>query len=73
MKYGTIYKIINLINGKEYVGQTTNSVFNRFVSHCSEKGYTFFYLKDYANQSGSTESNILEHAQRIGIETASAE
>jgi len=37
------------------------------------KGYKFYYMNDYANQSGSTEIKILEHAQRIGIETAKAE
>lgn len=37
MKYGTIYKITNLINGKEYVGQTTGSVLDRFNDHCVEK------------------------------------
>jgi group I intron endonuclease len=34
------------------------------------KGYKFYYLNDYVNQSGSSKSNILEHAQRIEIETA---
>ncbi len=37
------------------------------------KGYKFYYLKDYANQSGRSESNILEHAQRIEIETTKVE
>ena len=36
MKYGIIYKIKNLINGKEYIGQTTNSISYRFSSHCKE-------------------------------------
>lgn len=36
MKYGIIYKIKNLLDGKEYVGQTTNSITNRFNSHCNE-------------------------------------
>lgn len=32
------------------------------------KGYYFYYIDDYANQSGRSKSNILEHAQRIGVE-----
>jgi group I intron endonuclease len=38
------------------------------------KGWTFFYENSYyANQSGSSLGKTIEHAQRIGLETASAE
>jgi group I intron endonuclease len=36
MKYGLIYKITNKINGKSYVGQTTQSISKRFSDHCYE-------------------------------------
>lgn len=32
-----IYKITNIINGKFYVGKTTNSIITRFNQHCSSK------------------------------------
>ena len=32
----TIYKIINDINNKEYVGQTYQTIEKRFDRHCSE-------------------------------------
>lgn len=31
-----IYCITNLINGKQYVGKTTQSVNKRFKEHCSD-------------------------------------
>lgn len=49
---------------------------SNIVQICQQKsgrrkslGYEFFYLKNYANQSGSSINNIFEHAQRIGFET----
>ena len=72
MRYGVIYKITNTTTGKCYIGQTTRSVYKRFNDHYKErrisKGYYFYYIDDYANQSGRSKSNILEHAQRIGVE-----
>ena len=32
---GFIYKIINLINNKVYIGQTVNSLEQRFIEHKS--------------------------------------
>jgi group I intron endonuclease len=37
------------------------------------KNHKFYYLNDYANQSGSVENKISSHAQRLEIETAKAE
>ena len=36
-RYGSIYKIKNLINNKEYIGQTVSSVEKRFLAHKNEK------------------------------------
>ncbi len=33
--YGVVYLIVNMINGKMYVGQTTRDVWERFAEHCS--------------------------------------
>ncbi len=35
-RYGSIYIITNLIDGQQYVGQTTTSVKERYLAHCSE-------------------------------------
>ena len=32
--YGVVYLIVNMINGKMYVGQTTRDVWERFAEHC---------------------------------------
>lgn len=35
--YGVVYKITNTINGKMYIGQTTNNPpYRRFISHCGD-------------------------------------
>ena len=36
MSYGLIYKITNVINSKCYVGQTINSIKERFQRHISD-------------------------------------
>ena len=35
--YGVIYKITNKLNGKPYIGQTTQRVSERFRQHCRRK------------------------------------
>lgn len=37
MIYGRIYRITNKLNGMSYIGQTTNTIYHRFMSHCEEK------------------------------------
>jgi len=39
----------------------------------SSLGWKFFYLSEYANQSGSVGLKSSSHAQRLGIEPAKAE
>ena len=36
--FGTIYKITNILNGKSYIGLTTQPVLKRFRAHCWGKG-----------------------------------
>lgn len=36
-QYGIIYKITNLINGKIYVGRTTQDIQVRFKQHCCDR------------------------------------
>ncbi len=33
--YGVIYKITNTVNGKVYIGQTTQKLYKRWADHCS--------------------------------------
>ena len=35
MIYGVVYLILNLVNGKKYVGQTTRTVEERFKEHAT--------------------------------------
>jgi len=43
-KYGIIYKILNLLNGKIYIGQTIFSAEYRWNAHCSNKTGTCKHL-----------------------------
>jgi len=74
MNYGKIYKIKNLLNGKEYVGQTTKaSVYLRFNEHCKETrnnrhissairfyGKENFTVEELASANNQNELNELE-------------
>lgn len=62
-----IYKITNKINGKIYIGQTTNTLKKRWSQHKSDKkGYCkllFFALNKYGENSFSVET--LDYAENI--------
>lgn len=45
----------------------------RKTGRLKSKGFFFYYLSHYANQSGSSENKKTEHAQRIEIETDKSE
>jgi group I intron endonuclease len=55
--YGRIYKIINLINNKCYVGLTTLSLSERFKAHCErgrkDSSYVQTAIKKYGKQNFS--------------------
>lgn len=38
--YGYIYMIVNLVNGKKYVGQTTRTIKKRFSAHINNANFT---------------------------------
>lgn len=86
--FGLIYKATRKKDGKSYVGMTTKSAMARIKDHLNKpnknKSYFDIALKNkrkqhkgwifkYANQSGSTLSNVNEHAQRIGLEPDKSE
>jgi len=49
---GKIYLITNKINGKQYVGQTINTIKNRFNGHCNDKTSAIYYaVKKYGKDS----------------------
>ena len=40
---GIIYKITNIINNKVYIGQTVNTLKNRWCKHCHSNGCRMLY------------------------------
>ena len=71
--YGVIYKITNTVNGKFYIGQTTNSITNRFKEHCrnnsgckligraiKKHGMENFKIEELCNAYSKLELNNLE-------------
>ena len=51
MAYGYIYKIINLINGDIYIGQTTQTVEKRFNQHLYSSRYSYFKEYSYIHRA----------------------
>ena len=43
LKEGIIYKITNIINNKVYIGQTVNTLKNRWCKHCHSNGCKMLY------------------------------
>ena len=58
-----------MVDAIKKTGLTKSIIEKNITFGRTSRGYIF----SYANQSGSTKSNILEHAQRLGVETAIAE
>ena len=71
-RYGSIYKIINNINGKTYIGQTIRPIIQRFHGHCCcnkktaislairKYGKDNFTIEELAVASNKEELNDLE-------------
>lgn len=66
-----VYEIINKLNGKRYIGQTTSSLKDRFLAHCrnkkvyfskvlKEEGKENFFIKELTLCNNRKEANILE-------------
>lgn len=49
--YGIIYVIINLINGKKYVGQTTRTVEERFREHAKADSFIGKAIRKYGEEN----------------------
>ena len=58
--YGIIYKITNLINGKVYIGQTTNSLKRRWSIHKVDKPYKKSKIIPAIKKYGFGNFNICE-------------
>lgn len=66
--FGRIYLITHLKTGKQYVGQTTRSVFSRFNDHCRDKRSSR-YLSSAILKHGRTEFTVQELVSCFDEET----
>lgn len=73
---GIIYRIINLINGKQYIGKTINTITERWNKHCYEaftpqnKGYNFLIhkaIRKYGKDNFIIEEKNQAHMDFIGL------
>lgn len=67
---GYVYKVINKINGKIYIGETLNSVEKRFYQHCKDaynKTYWNYYFYRAIRKYGSENFEVITLEQVINI------
>ena len=62
-----IYKIVNNINGKIYIGQTIQTLEKRWKSHCS-KGGSLSYIKRAIFKYGQNNFSIFEIDRAFSLE-----
>lgn len=67
MKYGTVYKITNKLNGKAYVGITTKSIQERFEAHLNRAVRERSAIQNAMKKYGKSNFEIVE------IDTATSE
>lgn len=67
MKYGTVYKITNKLNGKAYVGITTKSIQERFDAHLNRATRERSAIQNAMKKYGKDNFEIVE------IDTATTE
>ena len=46
-RYGVVYKLINMVNGKIYIGITTRTLDERFNEHCAADSYIGRAIRKY--------------------------
>ena len=57
---GCIYKVINLINGMSYVGQTNRNIEERWLEHCKPSLATRSYLSNAIQKYGKDSFQVEE-------------
>ncbi len=70
-RYGSIYKITNLVNGKVYIGQTTTSVEQRWASHKCSINYAKYNSALYAAFRKHGTDNFLIEEVAVATDRAS--
>lgn len=67
MEVCTIYLVTNKINGKQYVGQTWNTLHRRWANHVTNKGVIKLYnsIKKYGKDNFTIEFLTLAHTQPV--------
>ena len=72
---GYIYKITNLINGRCYIGQTTQTINKRFSEHKRNRKYSYFqHLNLYkAFNKYGIENFKIEEIKKVSLENIDAE
>ena len=62
-----VYKVVNKINGKAYIGQTTRSVEDRWVEHCKPALQSRSYLSNAIQKYGK-ENFIVEELSKANTQ-----
>jgi len=67
-----VYKIINKINGKTYIGQTTRSIEDRWIEHCKPANELRSYISNAIQKHGKENFVIEELSKAVTQEELDA-